>query len=260
MKMMKSALAAILVALGIAACNQSIDEVKGPTFPHVHRGNEPEKANGGPVRTSIDTDLMARRKIVFEASLNEFTDLKGKIVSSEELASWIISDSLTQDEFECLLRLPLERHLAIMQAGATQLDVPLDKIEIALKELKRIASDGHRDHNEFILGSCHQYIEYSNSSGLSGCWNWWFDSLCDDDPNDGEYVFAAYPSWRDDADHVRWYTYNPWIRFVFWRAYHNALLGVDACAPEIRLCIGDAGVWAAGGPLYVSLYLFVGHI
>jgi hypothetical protein len=84
MKMMKSALAAILVALGIAACNQSIDEVKGPTFPHVHRGNEPEKANGGPVRTSIDTDLMARRKIVFEASLNEFTDLKGKIVSSEE--------------------------------------------------------------------------------------------------------------------------------------------------------------------------------
>lgn len=239
-----------IIAVAISGC------AKKATAPE----NQSSVSKMSLVQGNLVGQAGVSRQILFNLASADFTDLKGEIVTAEVLADWIISDSLNAEEFKQLLSLPAERQLCIIQAGALQLGVPKDKIDMAITELRKNMAEESGNDDQVIAGSCGQGVEYSSCSGLSGCWNEWFDAYCDGDPGDGEYVFAAYPSWRDDADHVRWYTYNPWLRFIFSLRYHSTLLGVDACAPEIRLCIGDTGVWAAGGPVFVSLYLFVGHV
>lgn|GEM_PF-2389340 len=107
-------------------------------------------------------------------------------------------------------------------------------------------------------GSCRQDVETSIAgSGATYASSWAYDWYCDEDPSDAEYRLDYYPSWNVDPDRVRWYSYNNWINFVFYQLYGSNLTGLSLCGNPKSLCIGDNGVFAAGGIGIVSSSVFI---
>lgn len=82
------------------------------------------------------------------------------------------------------------------------------------------------------------------------------DWNCDDDPSDKEYVFYyPYPSIAPSA--LRWTSTSAQVYLAFMAAYGGNLLGFGYNYGEARLCIGDKGVFAAGGAAKVQSSIFV---
>ena len=87
---------------------------------------------------------------------------------------------------------------------------------------------------------------------------WYQDGLCDGDPSDNEYVFY-YPisTSASTKGNLRWTTTNPLVYAVFSVAYGGNLSAFGYNYSEVRLCIGDNGVAAAGGAYAVGTSVFV---
>jgi hypothetical protein len=87
---------------------------------------------------------------------------------------------------------------------------------------------------------------------------WYTDRYCDGDPNDNEYVFyysvSTSPSTKGN---LRWTTTNPIVYAAFMLAYGGNLSAFGYSYSEVRLCIGDTGVAAAGGASAVGTSVFV---
>ncbi len=82
------------------------------------------------------------------------------------------------------------------------------------------------------------------------------DWLCDDDSSDMEYVFY-YPFPSVAPSSVRWTSVSSQVYLAFMAAYGGNLLGFGYSYGEVRLCIGDRGVAAAGGAAKVKSSIFV---
>lgn len=87
---------------------------------------------------------------------------------------------------------------------------------------------------------------------------WYEDWTCDDDPSDKEFVFV-YAIGANPVGTLRWTTTSPLVYGAFGVAYGWNLLGFGYNFNEVRLCIGDRGVAAAGGQGHVASTVFVHH-
>jgi hypothetical protein len=87
---------------------------------------------------------------------------------------------------------------------------------------------------------------------------WYEDWNCDDDPADKEFVFV-YAIGAHPVGTLRWTTTSPLVYGAFGVAYGWNLLGFGYNFNEVRLCIGDRGVAAAGGAGHVGSTVFVHH-
>ncbi|MFO0591269.1 MAG: hypothetical protein U0441_27225 [Polyangiaceae bacterium] len=82
------------------------------------------------------------------------------------------------------------------------------------------------------------------------------DWYCDDDPSDKEYAFY-YPYPSASPSLLRWTSTSSQVYLAFMVAYGGNLLGFGYNKTETRLCIGDNGVFAAGGEAKVKSNVFV---
>lgn len=84
------------------------------------------------------------------------------------------------------------------------------------------------------------------------------DSNCDGDPSDVDYVFY-YPISTTPATkgNLRWTTTNAQVYAAFMFAYGGNLSAYSYNWSSVRLCIGDNGVWAAGGQSTVANSVFI---
>ncbi len=84
------------------------------------------------------------------------------------------------------------------------------------------------------------------------------DANCDGDPNDNEYVFY-YPISTSSSTkgNLRWTTTSPLVYAAFSLAYGGNISAFGTSWSEVRLCIGDSGVAAAGGAGHVASTVFV---
>jgi hypothetical protein len=87
---------------------------------------------------------------------------------------------------------------------------------------------------------------------------WYTDPNCDGDPSDTEYVFY-YPvsTSASTKGNLRWTTTNVIVYTAFSLAYGGNLSAFGTSWSEVRLCIGDTGVAAAGGASTVGNSVFV---
>jgi hypothetical protein len=89
---------------------------------------------------------------------------------------------------------------------------------------------------------------------------WYEEPLCDlkgDGGTDFVFVFAQS---ANPLDTLRWTTTSPRVYATFIAAYGGGnLIGFGFTFDEVRLCIGDGGVNAAGGAQHVADSVFVSH-
>ncbi len=86
--------------------------------------------------------------------------------------------------------------------------------------------------------------------------SYWQDKNCDGDSSDNEYVFR-YDVNTSNPNSLRWTTDSPLVYAAFMAAYGGEILGYSHDEGVAYLCIGDKGVWAAGGPWLVKATTFL---
>jgi hypothetical protein len=88
-----------------------------------------------------------------------------------------------------------------------------------------------------------QPVEYHHDTGTRPSYWWWSQYDCDNDP-DTDYVFNILVDLYGDPDGARWFTDD----FALWLTTGSggALNGFGYSYYEMRLCIGDTALIAAG--------------
>ncbi len=125
-------------------------------------------------------------------------------------------------------------------------------------------NDASTTQPEFSTRLAYTYVET-----IENVWTWDYnpkifasfyyqDRNCDGDPNDNEYVFY-YPVSTSSSTkgNLRWTTTSPLVYAAFSLAYGGNISAFGTSWSEVRLCIGDNGVSAAGGAGHVASTVFI---
>ncbi|MBX3059643.1 MAG: hypothetical protein KF770_24590 [Anaerolineae bacterium] len=85
----------------------------------------------------------------------------------------------------------------------------------------------------------------------------WTDDLCDSDPTDNDWVFFANTPQTVIPSAMRWYATSSLVTFTFNQVYGGMLSTYGFHLYQINICLGTAGVIAAGGAANVQNHLKV---
>lgn len=84
----------------------------------------------------------------------------------------------------------------------------------------------------------------------------WCETTQPTDP-DTDYVFHFNMTYSANPDGLRWTSQSSQVYLAFMSAYGGNLNGFSASWSNVKLCIGENGVWAAGGAANVKNNIFV---
>lgn len=103
----------------------------------------------------------------------------------------------------------------------------------------------------------HQFIEKGAPASGTRARTYWQSQLCDGDPADYDWEFDFSMYYDQNPDSLRWDTTSTQVGIAFWTAYGDNLNGYAYYWDQVRLCLGDTDVWAAGGADKAASTLYI---
>jgi hypothetical protein len=177
------------------------------------------------------------------------------------LATLVVSGEITEEVRRCSQALSDEGKAQLFEIIAVERGLSIDELHEEARR-DREALETRRISGYSPLGFWQQLIELHWTAlgyRVVSTQSWWGDSLCDGDPSDQDYLFYfVTPVPVNNPDGLRTFSQDTlvsamlsWYQFWYGGVNGFGITGYNF----VKICLGDGGVAAGGGPDHVAYWL-----
>ena len=192
----------------------------------------------------------------------EFSEADLSALAERIVGSWSSGEAMPEEDVATLYRLSEKEAMRLVTLVLVLQGYTPEEAQQGIDHMREESAAPRRGGAAPLLGGpCTQNVELQDGGNQVGCSQVRENWTCDGDSSDLDYQFNFPMYWYGDPDLIRWWTWDPWIRWLWSQTwvYGGNLLGYNLCYHPKYLCIGQWGVTAAGGPTIVKDVLKLRH-